>query len=162
MDHMTPADVRVLAESLLAEHGLTGWSVEFMDNKRLHGQCDSVRKLIRLNRGDVFRRDLRFVKDTILHEIAHALTPRGGHGKEWRDVAYRIGVRDPGYNRYGLCAKLRTEPKPIDFQKKLDKAMLQAKRIATRIKRLETAMKKWQRRAKLYQTRLARVESGAA
>jgi predicted SprT family Zn-dependent metalloprotease len=31
------------------------------------------------------------IKETILHEIAHALTPGAGHGQLWKDTYKRIG-----------------------------------------------------------------------
>jgi hypothetical protein len=31
------------------------------------------------------------INDTILHEIAHALTPGDGHGQLWKDTLVRIG-----------------------------------------------------------------------
>jgi predicted SprT family Zn-dependent metalloprotease len=158
----TPQEVVELAKQLMSEHGLVDWNVELMDNRRLHGQCRTQEKLIRLNRNDVFRKDRRFVVDTILHEIAHALTPHAGHGKEWRDVAYKIGVRDPGYNRYGLCAKLRLDPKPTDYAKKLAQAQARIKQLTTRKKRIETAIKKWQRRVKLYSRKVSSVPSTAS
>jgi len=158
----TPQEVVELAKKLLALHGLCDWSVELMDNRRLHGQCKMSEKVIRLNRRDVFHRNAGFVKDTILHESAHALAPRGGHGSEWRDIAYRIGVRDPGYKRYGLCAKLRLDPKPIDYTKKLAQAKSHIKKLTTRKKRLETAIKKWQRRAKLYSRKVAAATSNVS
>ena len=33
------------------------------------------------------------VRDTILHEIAHALCPKDGHGPRWRATCRRIGAR---------------------------------------------------------------------
>jgi predicted SprT family Zn-dependent metalloprotease len=33
------------------------------------------------------------VRDTILHEIAHALAPGDGHGPKWRMTCLRIGAR---------------------------------------------------------------------
>lgn len=32
------------------------------------------------------------VRDTILHEIAHALAPRAGHGPKWRAICRQIGA----------------------------------------------------------------------
>lgn len=158
--NMTPIEVLELAKQLMTQHGLVDWTVAFTDAKRIHGDCDSYAKLIRLKRRDVFDRDLRFVKDTILHEIAHALCPRGVpcHGKEWRDIAYRIGVRDPGYGRYRLNAKVRLPKPPTDYNKKLNLAEKNIKRLSTRIKRLRTAMTKWQRRVNLYRRKVDNVQ----
>lgn len=152
----TPAEILQLARQLLAEHGLADWNVELIDSRRYHGRCWKGRKLIQLCRSDVFNRKADFVRDTILHEIAHALCPKFGHCKEWRDIAYRIGVRDPIYHRYNLRAKHRKPASPTDFGKKLAHAEAHIKKLTTRMKRLETSLKKWNRRAKLYQARLSR------
>lgn len=90
---MTLADARALAEELIALHGLADWSFGFDRARRRLGSCRPAQRritlsapLTRLNRADV-------VRDTILHEIAHALTPGDGHGRAWRAACRRVGAR---------------------------------------------------------------------
>jgi len=89
-------DAAALAESLMAEHGLRRkrWVFCFNRGKRTLGLCDYTRKRIVLSRYFVAHNDEAAVRDTILHEIAHALAgERAGHGPKWRDVCIRIGAK---------------------------------------------------------------------
>ncbi len=90
---MTLGTARELATRLMALHGLEGWTFAFDRARKRLGSCQpSVRRitlssvLTRLNDDEV-------VRDTILHEIAHALTPGDGHGARWRAACRRIGAR---------------------------------------------------------------------
>jgi predicted SprT family Zn-dependent metalloprotease len=84
-----------LAKQLMREHGLTaaGWSFGFDHAKRRFGRCNYTRKLITLSRPLVLLNAFDEVRDTILHEIAHALVPGTGHGPKWRLTCVRIGAR---------------------------------------------------------------------
>ena len=71
------------ANDLMAEHGLTagGWSFAFNRRKRSLGICNYTGKRIELSSAFVARNDEAAVRDTILHEIAHALAgQKAGHG----------------------------------------------------------------------------------
>jgi len=83
---------RELARELMDEHGLTGWRFEFDRAKRRAGVCRHHQQVIGLS-GPITRLHPEAeVRDTILHEIAHALAgPRAGHGPAWVAVARRIG-----------------------------------------------------------------------
>jgi SprT-like family len=89
-------DAGGLARQLMDQHGLQDWSVTI--NRRLEriaGQCDHKRKTIHLGDFYVAENDEGEVRDTILHEIAHALHGPGGqpHGREWKEIARNIGAR---------------------------------------------------------------------
>src|SRR5699024_6211387 len=83
-----------LARQLLDEHGLDDWSVTLDRARRRAGVCRYQRRQISLS-GPLTRiHDEEQVRDTILHEIAHALTgPRAGHGPRWRAAARELGAR---------------------------------------------------------------------
>ena len=89
---MTYWEVKSLAEQLLAQHGLIekGWKVAFHSGRRSIGYCCYQRKEIVLSICFLNRADVH-VKNTILHEIAHALTQGAGHSQVWKDVAINIG-----------------------------------------------------------------------
>ena len=53
---------------------------------------------------------LEHIKETILHEIAHALTPGDGHGKKWKQMAIRIGCSG---NRCAGKEEIFRQPKYI-------------------------------------------------
>lgn len=82
-----------LATSLMEQHGISqlGWKFCFDNAKRRFGCCKYSPKLITLSKPLTLLNDEKSVKDTILHEIAHALTPGEGHGNVWKKVAIKVG-----------------------------------------------------------------------
>jgi predicted SprT family Zn-dependent metalloprotease len=84
---------RRLAVVLMRMHKVPKeWSFEFDRSKVRFGRCHYGRKEISLSRHLVELNDEAEVRETILHEIAHALAPRkAGHGPAWRAVAKSIG-----------------------------------------------------------------------
>lgn len=93
---MTLRDAEFLAWSLMKHHGLTaqGWTFQFDRAKERLGCCKPRRKIITLSALVTPGQPDDDVKDTILHEIAHALCPpREGHGPIWKAMARAIGAR---------------------------------------------------------------------
>ncbi len=84
-------DARALAEAWIEQHGLHGWRFTFDRAVRRFGQCDYLRRTISLSAALTELNDEHRVENTILHEIAHALTPGANHGPEWKRVAASIG-----------------------------------------------------------------------
>lgn len=85
---------RKLAMQLMAEHGLNTWTFGFNRRKRSLGLCYYQRKRIELSVHFVIANDAVEVRDTILHEIAHALAGQAaGHGPRWKAICQRIGAR---------------------------------------------------------------------
>ncbi|MGB2036715.1 MAG: SprT-like domain-containing protein [Candidatus Puniceispirillaceae bacterium] len=81
-----------LATELMDAHGLVGWRIKLDHARRRAGQCDYTNKTISLSRLYVRHADIGHIRDTILHEIAHALVgPRHGHDAVWRQKAREIG-----------------------------------------------------------------------
>ena len=81
-----------LAEELVARHGLDGWDVRLDRARRRAGVCHFDRRTIGLSAPLTLLHDEAHVRDTILHEIAHALAgPRHGHDARWRRIAGEIG-----------------------------------------------------------------------
>lgn len=74
-----------LAPRLMDTHGLKNWTVEL--NKSVHkfGRCGHRTRRIILSAPLVELNTPDEVRDTILHEIAHALTPNHrGHSARWK------------------------------------------------------------------------------
>jgi len=81
-----------MATRLLEEHGLAGWSVTFDGAKRRAGVCRYERKVIGLSAPLTRLHSPTEVRETVLHEIAHALVgPRHGHDAVWAAQARAIG-----------------------------------------------------------------------
>src|SRR4051794_7171378 len=83
---------RDLAITLMRQHGLSDWTFRFDHARRRFGSCRTRLKLITLSRPLTFLNDEPQVRDTILHEIAHSLTPGDGHGPAWRRKCAEIGA----------------------------------------------------------------------
>ncbi len=83
-----------LAYALMRQHGLIpGWSFEFDNSLNRFGVCKYRPKVISLSRNLVKLNGEPEVRDTILHEIAHALTPGDHHGRAWKLMCIRIGAK---------------------------------------------------------------------
>lgn len=80
-----------MALALMREHGLDDWHFSFDYAFRRFGSCNIRTRKITLSRRLVSLSDEAQVRNTILHEIAHALTPGEGHSEVWRAKALEIG-----------------------------------------------------------------------
>lgn len=81
-----------LARELMSQHGLAGWSFAWDRARRRFGTCSVERRRITLSAYLTHLNDEAHVRDTILHEIAHALAPGDGHGARWKAACRRIGA----------------------------------------------------------------------
>lgn len=98
---MSESDVRSLAMELMTKHGLVNWDKPWtvwtfnLDRAKTRaGLCDYRRRSIYLSKHYIRLNSHEDIRNTILHEIAHALAPTdGGHGILWRSMAARIGAR---------------------------------------------------------------------
>lgn len=94
-----------LAIELMTQHGLinnqvdpsglttTDWSFKFDSAVRRFGACYKHKNLITISRKLTELNDEAQVRDTILHEIAHALAPaRAHHNRQWKSIAKAIGA----------------------------------------------------------------------
>ena len=98
---MTVEDATDFANNALRLHGLLdqGWSFTFDNARRRFGTCNYRTQTISLSRPLTVRNDAAQVRDTILHEIAHALTPGAHHGAAWKLKAKEVGARpERGYD----------------------------------------------------------------
>lgn len=93
---MNPHDAKTLIGDLMREHGLLaqGWTQAFDNSVKRFGCCMHGPKRLSFSRHLVSINTEDRVRDTILHEIAHALAgPRQGHGPVWRAICVRIGAK---------------------------------------------------------------------
>ncbi len=112
-----------LARELMDQHGLKGWYLgDLEEDLRVNGQqhgkdmhtwgicrpvtdkdraslpenLRDIKSSIHLAMGKASKKSIRWQKDLILHEIAHALAyalAGVAHNEEWATVAERIGIR---------------------------------------------------------------------
>lgn len=88
-------DAENLALTLMEDHGIGNtWSFAFDNAKRRCGACFHSKRTITLSRHFVSRNSEAEVRDTVLHEIAHAKAGHGaGHGAIWQMWAMKLGAR---------------------------------------------------------------------
>ncbi len=86
--------VRHLANALMRQHNLVGWELWFNDRRRHLGLCNHRKKTIFLTLNYALNGKDEDIRQTILHEIAHALVG-GGHGHDhvWKARAKLIGCK---------------------------------------------------------------------
>lgn len=83
-----------LAERLMADWGLAGWQFGFNRRKRSLGICRYAERRIELSVHFVIANGQEAVRETVLHEIAHALAgARAGHGPRWKAMCARVGAK---------------------------------------------------------------------
>jgi hypothetical protein len=81
-----------MGRRLVREHGLEGWQVVADGAKTRAGVCRFGRRQIGISAPLTALHDEAEVRDTLLHEIAHALVgPEHGHDAVWRARAVAIG-----------------------------------------------------------------------
>ncbi len=109
---MDLAKAETLARELMTQHGLFGpmrfdvpqvffgWKFKFDTARKRFGCCFWGTRTISLSRPLTAIGKEEDVRDTILHEIAHALvSPNHGHDRVWRRKALEIGCNG---NRCGI------------------------------------------------------------
>jgi predicted SprT family Zn-dependent metalloprotease len=85
--------VRQLALELLQQHRLD-WSFSFNRRKTQMGLCVEDERSIQLSVHFVALNDEEAIRDTLLHEIAHALVgTQHGHGSVWKTKCLELGAR---------------------------------------------------------------------
>lgn len=89
---MKITEAKKLAHHLMDVHQLDDWTFGLNNNKSAFGKCFESKKRIELSRPFIEINNTDNVRDTILHEIAHALAgAEVGHGKVWKEIAQKIG-----------------------------------------------------------------------
>jgi len=87
-------NAQTLAQTLMQQNELEGWTFHFDRAKRRFGACNYTTKTISLSRHLTQLNSAAQVRETLLHEIAHALTPGAHHGEAWQRACKQLGI-DP-------------------------------------------------------------------
>jgi predicted SprT family Zn-dependent metalloprotease len=80
-----------IAEELMTQHGLLCWTVKLSASKRAVAACHMQSKTIKLSSKWIGHISEEQIKESSLHEIAHALTPGHHHDEVWKAKARSIG-----------------------------------------------------------------------
>lgn len=89
---MTITEAIKLAEKTLKKHKeLSNWTVTTNRRKKAFGVCNYTLKQIELSVHLVPVMTNEGILDTIVHEIAHALTPRHNHDRVWKAKCIELG-----------------------------------------------------------------------
>jgi len=116
---MTQKEAEKLALGLMSEHNLNwpAWGFRMTRHKLLLGRCVHNRYnggTIELSK-NYLHLSYEEIRDTLLHEIAHALCgPGEGHGAAWKRMCIKIGAKpnpradlrekdNPEFKWTGLC-----------------------------------------------------------
>ena len=101
---MTVNQVRVLATELKNKHNeLLNWNISFNKRKKAFGVCDYRNKEISFSSLLIPFMSNEATTDTIIHEIAHALTKGHNHDKVWECMCIVLGgsgKRVGDYNKF--------------------------------------------------------------
>lgn len=90
---MELSDAQSLAERLMQQFGLDRWSYGVNKRKKTLGLCFSSVKRLELSQNFILYNSEAAVKETLLHEIAHALVgTEHGHDMVWKEMAESIGA----------------------------------------------------------------------
>lgn len=85
---------KMLARQLMNEHGLQNWRLVVDDAKKRFGLCQHRTKTISISQRHFLYSPEADIRDTILHEIAHALVgPGHGHNRVWKAKCVEIGAK---------------------------------------------------------------------
>ena len=81
-----------MAQGLMHSHGLKKWRFKFDHSTRRAGCCNYRDKLISISFNLALNATDKDIRDTILHEIAHALVgKKHNHNAVWKAKAHEIG-----------------------------------------------------------------------
>jgi SNF2-related domain/Helicase conserved C-terminal domain/SprT-like family len=108
---MTRQQAVELAHKKLKEFGLQTWHVAITTDitSGFLGMCSHQDETIILSAHHIDIHDDKMVENTILHEVAHALTPGHSHDLIWRNKAKEIGCYDTN-----PCSNLAFTAEAID------------------------------------------------
>lgn len=88
-------------KTLLQQKNLVGWTAEVSRGRRTIGLCSYTDKTIYLSKHHIENDSYDDVRDTVIHEVAHALNPLDGHGNKWRQSAMAMGGTGDQYHSHG-------------------------------------------------------------
>ena len=118
-----------LGAELMNKH-LHDWTLRWNRSLRCNGQCSHFDKVIYVSKYHIEFASIDEFKNTILHEIAHAIAGfREGHGPEWVRIAKEIGCDGRRLCAVNSTKKEYLEKKSIHLRCPCGKAVLKRLRV---------------------------------
>lgn len=94
---MNTRDAQAMAEEMIKKHGLKDWRFRYLMEEKKLGICTPAGKIITLSLQWTKNGEEKIVKNTVLHEISHALEFERfrtmGHGPRWKQICLEIGAK---------------------------------------------------------------------
>lgn len=119
---MKNQEIIALANELKNRHGLFNWRISFNNRKGSFGLCSYSKREIQLSSMFIPFMSDESIKDTIIHEIAHALTEGHGHDYTWQRKCVELGGKP---NRIGGAEKFKNGEKgELEFCRVISKYTL--------------------------------------
>lgn len=84
--------IYLVARFLMDEYGLDKWNLRLRIMRRSLGRCKPYIQTIVISKYFINTRSYDRLLNTVLHEIAHALTPRHHHDLVWKAKARELGA----------------------------------------------------------------------
>lgn len=90
---MNNTEILTLGQDILKQYGLDikGWKITFDTAKKRGGACHYRTKTISLSKAIMATATDAEIRETILHETAHALTPGHSHDHVWKSMLISMG-----------------------------------------------------------------------
>lgn len=129
------------AKMLMTAHGVGSLAFAFDNGKRRIAACHvtiigkgsyneiHIPHKITLSRHYAALLTIEEIRDTMLHEIAHALTPGDGHGAKWKSKARELGIKPDRCK----AASARPEAPVKGMCPKCDKVISETHRLPLRV-----------------------------
>lgn len=101
---MELSKAKELCEELMQLNGVgKTWRFNWIRTWNVYGRCIKRNRVIQLSKHFVEVNDESEVRNTILHEIAHAKCHKSGHNKFWKAWCLKLGARPLRINTISVC-----------------------------------------------------------
>ena len=104
-------EIEKLFQEKIIEFDLTNWKLKWTTNYSQYGQCNNQKEIIQISLPIAVSNSEQGI-DTLLHELAHALTPNCGHNDEWKQMCIKIGAT-PERCAKSIKTRFDNEIKPV-------------------------------------------------
>ena len=105
-------EIFLMARDLMSKHSeLDLWRFSFENYKKSFGRCNYTTRTISISSYLCDSMTNIAIKDTLIHEIAHALTRGHGHDNVWKSVCLEVGAMPERYGKINDNIKEQIEKK---------------------------------------------------